>query len=57
MSKASRDDLQTPVMNIKRTNRVEPLFWELPNKNIFTEWITKTFAEYRLDGKKKKTSF
>lgn len=43
------------ISNIK-SNRIEPLFWVLPNKKKFQEWITKTFIKYRLDGKPPKKS-
>ena len=39
-----------------KSDRIEPLFWVLPNKKKFQEWITKTFIKYRLDGKPPKKS-
>lgn len=30
---------------------IEPLFWVLPNKKSFPQWVTETFLKYRADGK------
>ena len=38
-------------IEIKRTNRIEPLEWVLPNKKAFPTWIYDTFITYKLDGK------
>jgi len=33
--------------NAKSNNRIEPLFWVLPNKKIFPKWINETFIRYK----------
>ncbi len=30
---------------------IEPLFWVLPNKKSFPQWVTETFVKYRANGK------
>lgn len=30
---------------------VEPLFWVLPNKKSFPQWVSETFIKYRANGK------
>ncbi len=30
---------------------IEPLFWVLPNKKSFPQWVTETFLKYRANGK------
>ena len=35
---------------LSKDNRVEPLFWMLPNKKAFPQWVYNTFKQYRMDG-------
>jgi superfamily II DNA or RNA helicase len=33
-------------------NKLEPLYWVLPNKKEFIQWVNQTFYKYRATGKK-----
>jgi len=35
---------------------IEPLFWVLPNKKSFPQWVSETFIKYRADGKPPKST-
>ncbi len=38
----------------KSNNRIEPLFWVLPNKKIFPRWINETFIKYKSQSSNKR---
>lgn len=42
---------------ISHSNAITPLYWVLPNKKEFPQWINETFIKYRLSDKPEKPIF
>ena len=39
------------INNNIENSPVQPLFWVLPNKKSFPQWVSETFIKYRANGK------
>ncbi len=56
MKKTDEELLSNKINSVIQNSPVEPLFWVLPNKKSFPQWVSETFIKYRANGKTPKKS-